>query len=155
MMEKSRIAVLHEATCGLPYPLAFPHILAAAWRREFSAQHDAWTPSNPALGQCAITALLVQDKFGGEILRAVISEKLGSHYWNRIGGQEVDYTRSQFPAETVIPPGQPVDRVYILESERAVAAGTPERYQLLCDSFRRVEEMLAGYRARLNAQTPT
>lgn len=154
-MEESRIATLHEATKRLPFPLAFPLILAASWRREFSAQHDAWTPNNPALGQCAITALLVQDKFGGEILRAVISERLGSHYWNRIDGQEVDYTRSQYPPEIVIPPGEPVERAYILESERAIKAGTPERYQLLCDSFERTEKMLREYRARLSAKTPT
>jgi hypothetical protein len=155
MMKEHPIAKLHENTAGFPYPLALAWILRTAWRREFSAKHDAWTPNNPALGQCASTALLVQDKFGGEILCAVIPGKFGSHYWNRVDGQELDYTRSQFPAETVIPPGQLVDRGYILESDRAVAAGTPERYQLLCDSFQRVEKMLAEYREHLKAQTPT
>ena len=69
--------------------------LKQAWCRETSARPDTWTPSNPAWGQCAITALVVQDMLGGELLRGQWEGT--SHYWNRLpSGLEVDLTRGQF-----------------------------------------------------------
>jgi len=69
--------------------------LENAWSRSTSAEPTVWTPSNPAWGQCAITALIVQEEFGGELLRGQMRE--GSHYWNRLpDGTEVDLTLQQF-----------------------------------------------------------
>jgi len=118
-------------------------LLREAWCRETaspSCQAD-WTTANPALGQCAVSALVVQDLIGGIIVRAVIPGS-GSHYWNEIpNGEDVhvfDPTRSQFPSSTVIPRGERVVREYILGSERALLAGTPERYALLKDRVREI-----------------
>ncbi|MDQ6730583.1 MAG: hypothetical protein M3022_09835 [Actinomycetota bacterium] len=66
-----------------------------------------WSPENPARGQCAVTALVVQDLLGGEILIAEVHHTDGTrqsvHYWNRISdGVEVDLTREQFTASEVI-----------------------------------------------------
>ena len=47
-------------------------------------------------GQCYITALVVQDFFGGEILRCVLNKKGDTHYWNIIDGVGVDLTSDQF-----------------------------------------------------------
>jgi ADP-ribose pyrophosphatase YjhB (NUDIX family) len=60
-----------------------------------------WSAANPASGQCASTALVVQDRLGGELLIAEVHEADGSrqgvHYWNRLpGGSELDLTREQF-----------------------------------------------------------
>jgi hypothetical protein len=69
--------------------------LERAWSRSTSAEPTIWTSSNPAWGQCAITALVVQDHFGGELLRGQMRE--GSHYWNRLpDGTDVDLTLQQF-----------------------------------------------------------
>jgi hypothetical protein len=69
--------------------------LERAWSRSTSAEPTVWTASNPAWGQCAITALVVQDHFGGELLRGQMRE--GSHYWNRLAdGTDVDLTLQQF-----------------------------------------------------------
>ncbi len=50
-------------------------------------------------GQCAPTAAVVADAFGGEILRTQVPKKDGTsvrHFYNRIDGQRFDFTRSQF-----------------------------------------------------------
>lgn len=67
----------------------------SAWCRETSADPDGWAENNPAWGQCAVTALLVQDLFGGVIWRAELDT--GSHYFNDLrGAQMVDLTGQQF-----------------------------------------------------------
>lgn len=68
--------------------------IAAAWAAETST-HESWSPDNPAAGQCAVTALVVQDVYGGDLLRVVNEGE--SHYFNRLpDGREVDLTRGQF-----------------------------------------------------------
>lgn len=67
------------------------------WGQNTSADPDNWTPENPAWGQCAVTALLVQDLLGGDLLRTTNAGI--SHYWNRLpDGVELDLTRGQFDA---------------------------------------------------------
>lgn len=109
--------------------LAFFDAIKNAWCRETSADPEGWNPQLPALGQCAVTALVVQDGFGGDLLRSKI---LGiSHYWNRLpwesGYGEIDLTRSQFPH------GTPLDEEPI-ERDREYVLSFPEtkaRYELL------------------------
>jgi hypothetical protein len=65
-----------------------------------------WSPANPARGQCGVTALVLHDLLGGDLLLAAVTvdgRRTGWHYWNRLaGGTEVDLTREQFgPHETV------------------------------------------------------
>lgn len=74
----------------------FAQSLRAAWSRDTSADPAAWAPDNPAWGQCAVTALIVQDRFGGQLLRCETAT--GSHYFNRLpDGTELDLTCEQFP----------------------------------------------------------
>jgi hypothetical protein len=50
-------------------------------------------------GQCAPTAVVVFEKFGGEVLRTAVKKYDGSsirHFYNRIGGQRYDFTADQF-----------------------------------------------------------
>lgn len=107
-----------------------------AWSAETASPgcRAAWSPSNPSFGQCAVTALCVQDMCGGTIVRCVV-EGFGSHYFNHLvngeGYSVYDLTRMQFPSGTVIPAAQNVERPYILESPRAIEARTQERYDLL------------------------
>ncbi len=61
------------------------------WCAETSFWPDEWTPDGPSFGQCAITAMVVQDRFGGEMLLTVNQGAL--HYWNRVDGIDVDLTR--------------------------------------------------------------
>jgi hypothetical protein len=67
--------------------------LLQSWSGSSSGQ---WFVGNPARGQCNVTALLVNEYFGGEILKTQLLE--GDHFYNRIEGKRVDLTDSQFAA---------------------------------------------------------
>jgi hypothetical protein len=75
------------------------------WSAETSVDPN-WSRHNPALGQCAVTALVVQEYLGGDLIRATVGPV--SHYWNRLPDAEIDLTRDQFvrflPGETRIQP---------------------------------------------------
>jgi hypothetical protein len=70
---------------------ALQRALAQAWS---SASSSKYSRENPARGQCGVTALVVQDIFGGEILKTQTAR--GTHFYNRIGGERHDLTLSQF-----------------------------------------------------------
>lgn len=79
-------------------------ILDACMRADTSACPDEWSPQNPARGQCAVVACLVQDAFGGNIVNCTATTpdgKTESHYLNEIDGHLADLTRDQFPDNTV------------------------------------------------------
>ncbi|MDP4097628.1 hypothetical protein OIN60_12680 [Paenibacillus sp. P96] len=56
-----------------------------------------WTVDTPAQGQCGVTAVVVQDRLGGEILKTMTKE--GWHYYNRINDDVYDFTASQFAGD--------------------------------------------------------
>lgn len=94
-----------------------------AWSADTSAADD-WSSSNPSLGQCAVTALVVQDAHGGDLIR-VVNEGV-SHYYNRLpNGVEIDLTRDQFQSWA---PSEPEERSrdYVLSFEPTAA-----RYEIL------------------------
>jgi hypothetical protein len=75
----------------------------SAWSLETCDPVDVplWHSGNPARGQCGVTALVLQDLLGGDLLVAEVEYadggRQGVHYWNRLaGGIEVDLTREQF-----------------------------------------------------------
>lgn len=112
-----------------------------AWTKETSADPDGWTPQNPAWGQCAVTALVMQDFFEGQILRASLEavtgfERMRSHYWNLLEHGERDFSQSQFPADIykTIPKGELRTREYLLSNPY-----TAQRYRML---KKRVEKEL-------------
>ena len=67
--------------------------LAKAWSMDTAVQ---WTADNPASGQCNVTAAVIFDLYGGEILRTRLPDIW--HYYNRIDGVRLDLTDSQFSA---------------------------------------------------------
>lgn len=72
------------------------NMLKKSWSKETCSPslRDMWDEFNPSLGQCAISALIVKDYFGGKIMRCMTST--GSHYYNLIDNNIVDLTASQF-----------------------------------------------------------
>jgi uncharacterized protein (DUF952 family) len=92
-------------------------VIRASWSRETCDPVDfaVWSPENPSRGQCAVTALVVQDLCGGELLLAEVHFRDGSrqglHYWNRLGGGvELDLTRAQFAPDEAVQAPEPVER---------------------------------------------
>lgn len=72
-------------------PAALREALETAWSIDTSTR---WTKDVPARGQCGVTALVVNDLFGGDILKTPTPQ--GLHFYNRIAGQRVDLTAGQF-----------------------------------------------------------
>ena len=108
-------------------------VIRRSWSADTSA-YPAWTSGNPASGQCAVTALVVQDHLGGLLLRAEVGSV--SHYWNLVGAEEVDLTREQFPEFK--PTGTMArSRHYVLSF-----TGTAHRYEKL---KMRVEAAITGF----------
>lgn len=114
-------------------------IFEKAWTRETSSDPD-WSPENPALGQCAVTACVVQDVIGGDIVWcdvALPGGKTVSHYFNRVNGQDVDLTRQQFPQGAVVPEGQPKTRGHATTRDYVLSFdATRQRYDTLAAKVR-------------------
>ena len=107
-------------------------LFSKSWSAETCSPglRDEWTEENPSLGQCAITALILNDCFGGQIMRCMASS--GSHYYNMIDGELVDLTVEQFQGE--IPDyehGEERTREYLLGNE-----DTKKRYRELLGKVR-------------------
>ncbi len=69
-------------------------LLLKAWGADTAK--GSWDERCPELNQCAVTALVVQDVYGGDLLRCKTKND-DSHYWNRLpDGTEVDLTFGQF-----------------------------------------------------------
>lgn len=66
-------------------------IMFNSWSIQTSSK---WSYDNPAKGQCGVTTLVVNDLFGGDILKTQTPE--GWHFYNRIDGQRYDLTETQF-----------------------------------------------------------
>lgn len=75
----------------------FKKALCKSWAKDTAYHKDApsWSSDNPALGQCAISALLFNEYFGGRIYSG-ISETGIVHYWNKKFGIKIDLTKQQF-----------------------------------------------------------
>lgn len=75
---------------------------------------EEWGPDNPARAQCGVTALVVQDLLGGDLIHGEVhvnGVKDGNHYWNRLpDGTEIDLTADQFLRGEEVVGGQVVVR---------------------------------------------
>lgn len=106
-------------------------ILLEVWCRETaypSCQRDYDHDNDPTYGQCAITATLVYDMFGGTIHKVRCSGG-GTHYFNKINGHYIDLTRDQFDVEYLdveYENNQEIPREYCGKN-----ADTLKRYRLL------------------------
>lgn len=97
--------------------------LRAAWSPESSS---LWTEDNPARGQCGVTALVVQDRFGGEIRKTPTES--GTHFYNYISGQRYDLTAEQFDE-------QPEYLDLSSNREEAFDDTNPKQYTALSERF--------------------
>lgn len=96
-----------------------------------------WNEDIPALNQCAITALVVQDYFGGELKRCKLNDG-DSHYWNdteKYGELDLTFTQFAFTKQRELVGDTVIrDRKYVLSFPDTV-----KRYEILKN---RVEEYL-------------
>ena len=85
---------------GIKRPTDLYDALSNIWCRYSCTPRlrDEWNPNNKALGQCSITAFLVQDIFGGKVYG--IQRPDGNyHCFNRVNDVVFDLTSEQFGDE--------------------------------------------------------
>src|SRR3954452_9217140 len=86
------VPVGHDARMLLP-------LLLRSWGPETCDPSDLadWHPGNPSRGQCGVTAMVVREVLGGDLVLGQVTaggEPAGHHYWNRLpDGTELDLTR--------------------------------------------------------------
>ena len=110
----------------------FQETIRKAWSKETCCPPwaVAWSPENPAWGQCLATALVVNDFFRGDLLYC----KHEDHFWNRTpSGKHLDFTLEQFPDGTKTC----MDEVYTREQALDSGNQINKRYILLRKRFSR------------------
>ena len=82
---------------GIRTPKDLYNALWNVWCAETCAprMRGDWSPDNRTLGQCSITAFLVQDIFGGKIYGIPLPDG-GFHCYNAVGNCVFDLTSEQF-----------------------------------------------------------
>ena len=92
------------AICNVYYGIKDPKDLYDSLKHIWSADtcaprmRDRWTKENPSLGQCSITAFLVQDIFGGKVYGVPLNDG-NYHCFNVVDGHVFDITSEQFDHE--------------------------------------------------------
>lgn len=123
---------------------AIDRAVRQSWAADTCSPDDAarvpWTPANPAWGHCDVTALVVNDLLGGDLVLGEVhvgQEQQGYHWWNRLPtGVEIDLTREQFRDGEVV-----VGR-RVIERPPGPLRRRNEEYELF---RRRVRERLGSY----------
>ena len=108
-------------------------LLSSIWCEYTCAprMRQSWSKENKTLGQCSITAFLVQDIFGGEVLGIPLKEG-GFHCFNVVEGKKFDLTSEQFGDENL-------DYEHVVPQSREVhfsKAEKYERYLYLCNQLK-------------------
>ncbi len=102
--------------------------LSRVWSRETCAPRlrPEWSPENRTLGQCSITAFLVQDLLGGQV-RGIPLPDGSVHCFNVVDGYAFDLTSEQFGDETL----DYADRPEQLRERHFADEDKRQRYELL------------------------
>lgn len=120
-------------------PADYYDLLSDIWCADTCAprMRKDWNPGNKTLGQCSITAFLMQDIFGGTV-RGVALKDGSYHCFNDVDGCVFDLTSEQFGGEKLNYedcPEQLREKHFAKEEKR-------QRYELL------MERLAASVRAK-------
>ena len=121
-------------------PCDYYDILSGIWCAETCAprMRDRWSPENRTLGQCSITAFLMQDMFGGKVF-GIPLEDGGYHCFNVVSGKIFDLTSEQFGDEKLDYANNPEQfrEVHFADEDKKA------RYELLKKRLNRYRESKA------------
>lgn len=108
--------------------------IEASWHLDTTFCPDEYAYRHPSYGQCGVTAILLQERYGGDIKfgTALYKGERCRHYWNYIDGEDVDLTRVQFRPGTLIRIEGVTDKETILCNP-----WFQERYRDFCERVRR------------------
>lgn len=88
---------------GIRTPLdLYDRLSDGVWQADTCAPRlrPGWSPENKTLGQCSITAFLVQDIFGGTVY-GIRRPDGNYHCYNMVDGHVFDLTSEQFGGEVL------------------------------------------------------
>lgn len=85
------------AFAGAGDPARLYELLSDLWCAQTCAprMRDDWTPENKTLGQCSVTAFLIQDIYGGDVYGIPLGDG-NVHCYNKVGDCMFDLTCEQF-----------------------------------------------------------
>ena len=114
--------------------------LSQLWCAETCAprMRERWSEENRTLGQCSITAFLVQDLFGGKVYGVPLGDG-NYHCFNVVDGCTFDLTSEQFG-------NQKLDYEHVTEQSREVHFAKVEkhpRYKMLRERLMELRENLS------------
>ena len=106
--EQANVPAVTDKYKGIRTPRDLYKALSEIWCADTCAPRlrQKWTPENKTLGQCSITAFLVQDIFGGKVY-GILRPGGSYHCYNVIGTCKFDLTSEQFGDESLIYEGKP------------------------------------------------
>ena len=121
---KSAEAVPASDYCGVTItPIQLYDLLSEIWCEKTCAPRlrNQWSSLNKTLGQCSITAFLVQDIFGGEVY-GIKREGGNFHCYNVVGTCCFDLTSEQFGDEILVYENNPIQKreVHFAKKEKLV-----------------------------------
>ena len=98
--QEAGVPAVDRSWPGIDTPLDLYGKLSQIWCAETCAPRlrARWTPENRTLGQCSITAFLVQDLFGGQVY-GILRPGGNYHCYNVVDGHVFDLTSEQFGGE--------------------------------------------------------
>lgn len=79
----------------------------------YSIQKNDFLNRNPALGQCAVSAVVLNDYVGGIIKKGIVNGCV-KHYWNCIDGVDIDITSDQFILPITVDKTETIDKNKLL-----------------------------------------
>lgn len=98
--EAGNVKAKNQMYKGIETPINLYDVLADIWCADTCAprMREEWSPENKTMGQCSITAFLVQDIFGGDVY-GLITKNGSVHCYNVVDGCVFDLTSEQFGEE--------------------------------------------------------
>ncbi len=147
----NKVDLINILRCSQPAKLTesvsetFLAKLTSAWSKDtcHPAYVNKWTEQNPATGQCLVTALAVQDEYGGDIYDCKVGHS--RHFYNVINDEIVDLTFNQFPEGSEIKDKRKRDRKQLLANKE-----TKQRYELLKSKIGETKQMTEAFNSKQN-----
>ena len=134
--DQATVPALTDEYPGIDTPVTLYEKLKDIWCEYTCAPRlrEEWSRENITLGQCSITAFLVQDIFGGKVY-GVLRPGGNYHCYNDVDGHVFDLTSEQFGDEVLSYEDNPEQfrEVHFQKIEKK------ERYEYLCKELKKLE----------------
>ena len=134
--DQAMVPAITDEYPGIDTPVTLYEKLKDIWCEYTCAPRlrEEWSRENITLGQCSITAFLVQDIFGGKVY-GVLRPGGNYHCYNDVDGHVFDLTSEQFGDEVLSYEDNPEQfrEVHFQKIEKK------ERYEYLCKELKKLE----------------